>query len=247
MDMQSRENIVTYYNSLKNKSVDGEKISKTLLEDSSILKSIPSVNRRNYKGEKFLYREMNCKRNGRTQKPKEDDFYKLARKHRRNEEYIAMILYDKYQVGKTGHSEFGNILDYQTPLGGNINFLLKNADERLSKVYFKKRNIDLISYNKEQDIIYILELKVPESKEPLIRSVLEGYTYLCMLNKEEFIENMKLIYPKVGISKKTKYKAAPLIYKGCDAEKHYNDKEKCVNLHELMNVLEIKPILLETE
>ena len=90
----------------------------------------------------------------------------------RKEEIIAMKLYN------TIHSDLGKILDYQIPL----------KDKKDTKA----GKIDLISYKEKENILYLIELKNNESKETLLRCVLEIMTYINQVDKERLKTDYKL-------------------------------------------------------
>ena len=90
----------------------------------------------------------------------------------RKEEIIAMKLYN------TIHSDSGKILDYQIPL----------KDKKDTKA----GKIDLISYKEKENILYLIELKNNESKETLLRCVLEIMTYINQVDKERLKTDYKL-------------------------------------------------------
>lgn len=66
----------------------------------------------------------------------------------------------------------GKVLDYQTPLKDK-------QDDKAVK-------IDIVSYNKDIKTVYLLELKIEDSKETMLRCVLEIYTYLKTLDAINF-------------------------------------------------------------
>ncbi len=83
--------------------------------------------------------------------------------------------------------EIGVILDYQIPLKGS------RDDKGVGK-------IDLISYNKENNNLHLIELKYKNNKETLLRAVLETYTYYKIVDKDKFINDYlssKFILSKV--------------------------------------------------
>lgn len=82
----------------------------------------------------------------------------------RKEEILAKLLYRQGDIGG-----LGKILDYQTPL-----------KEKKSDSYGK---IDLLSYNKKDNLISVVELKYRPSvsDETLLRCILEAYTYYKLL------------------------------------------------------------------
>ena len=83
--------------------------------------------------------------------------------------------------------EIGVILDYQIPL----------QDTRDNKGVGK---IDLISYNKENNNLHLIELKYKNNSETLLRAVLEAYTYYKIVDKDKLINDYlsnKFILSKV--------------------------------------------------
>lgn len=73
----------------------------------------------------------------------------------------------------------GLIIDYQIPLKDNL------GNKGLGK-------IDLISYNKKNKNLFLIELKYENNKETLLRAVLEIYTYYKIVDekklKKDFLE-----------------------------------------------------------
>lgn len=78
----------------------------------------------------------------------------------RREEIIAMKTYNS----KYPYPGLGKIINYQVPLKATM--------------HTKAGKIDMISYNSENDILYLIELKNDKSNETLLRCVLEIITYL---------------------------------------------------------------------
>ena len=93
----------------------------------------------------------------------------------REEEKIAMF----YYVNQEDNDGIGTLLDYQTPLKG------KRTDS-VGKV-------DLLSYDANDKSILFLELKKPESKETLLRCLVESFTYTKFVDKEEFSKDLKAV------------------------------------------------------
>ncbi len=122
-------------------------------------------------------------------------------KGERREEEIAHAMYCQY---KDKPALFGKILDYQVPLKN------KKDDKGLGK-------IDLLSVadgpNPGSKKIYFLELKKDNSKETLLRCILEAYTYSKIINKEKLCTDFSLPL------KKNEYIIAPLVYKADGFEK----------------------------
>lgn len=130
----------------------------------------------------------------------------------RKEERIAIEMYNQK------HFELlGEIIDYQVPLKN------KFSDKRVGK-------IDLLAYDGEE--IKILELKKPDSSETMLRSVLEGYTYSNIIDKQKMLNDYKLPV-------NTKIKAFPLVF--FDSLQHQEMKNLCPNLKQLMKRLDTKP------
>ena len=122
-------------------------------------------------------------------------------KSNREEEIIAMKLFELSQNQGKVFDIIGKIIDYQTPL--------KNI--RVDKA----GKIDLLAYNEEEKILRILELKKPDSEETMLRCVLEAYTYLKVVDKAKLLKDF-------GLPKNTKIKACPFVFYG---EK--NNIKKC--------------------
>ena len=100
----------------------------------------------------------------------------------REEEIIAMKLFDFSQNQGKVFDIIGKIIDYQTPL--------KNVQTD------KAGKIDLLAYNENEKTLRILELKKPDSKETMLRCVLEAYTYLKVVDKAKLLKDFAvfLIY-----------------------------------------------------
>lgn len=89
----------------------------------------------------------------------------------REEELIAMAM-----MRQGNMPIIGEILDYQTPL--------KNRQkDRAGKV-------DLLAY--DGTTLRILELKEPDSRETMLRCVLEGYTYLRTVDTAKLLSDFQL-------------------------------------------------------
>ena len=105
---------------------------------------------------------------------------------------------------KDNPSVFGKILDYQVPLKN------KSTDKGLGK-------IDLISVKESSKpgnkIIYFLELKKDNSKETLLRCILEAYTYSKIIDKVKFCNDFHLPFEN------NEFVVAPLVYKNDGYEK----------------------------
>lgn len=109
----------------------------------------------------------------------------IEQESNRLEEQLAKMLFQKELP------LLGKILDYQVPLKNH-------RDDVAGK-------IDLLAYDGR--ILRILELKVPHAKETMLRCILEGYTYLRLVDTKKLADNFKL-------PKGTKVEASPLVFWG---------------------------------
>ena len=143
---------------------------------------------------------------------------------KREEEKIAMKLFELSQNQGKVFDIIGKIIDYQTPLK-NI-----RAD--------KAGKIDWLAYNEEEKILRILELKRPDSKETMLRCVLEAYTYLKVVDKDKLLKDF-------GLPEDTEIKACAFVfYDGKQRKEMKDDREK---LEELIEKLDIEVIYLKEE
>ncbi len=133
----------------------------------------------------------------------------------RLEEITAMQLYKQSKSGRVFDC-IGKIIDYQTPLKN------KKTDEA--------GKIDLLSVS--GNTVYVLELKKEDSKETMLRCVLEGYTYLKTLDSEKLLKDFNLCPDSV-------LKASPLVFwRG----KQWEEMQKRrPNLKKLIEILDCKP------
>lgn len=193
--------------------VDGERYTEIIARE--LWRGIKSDNR-----ELFC----NIPKITRKESYKTESHKKLAKRKRpensnRSEEWIAIGMY-----GKT-FDIIGEILDFQTPLKNS-------ADDVAGK-------IDLLSYNKDENAAYILELKKPESDETLLRCALEAYTYWKTVDKEKLLRDF-------GIEGADLRKAI-LVFKSCTAYQDFIGDE-CDSVYELMtNKLHVDLFVLNDE
>lgn len=103
----------------------------------------------------------------------------------RIEERIAIEIFRQREF------QTGKIMDYQTPL----------KDKRRDNA----GKIDLLMYDGR--LLYLLELKRPDSQESMLRCILEGYTYFRIADHKKLLEDFKL-------PTETLIKPAPLIFEG---------------------------------
>ena len=147
-------------------------------------------------------------------------------KSEREEEIIAMKLFDFSQNQGKVFDIIGKIIDYQTPL--------KNVQTD------KAGKIDLLAYNEKENpkTLRILELKKLDSKETMLRCVLEAYTYLKIVDKAKLLKDF-------GLPENTKIKACPFVFYGKEQYKEMQEDRK--NLKDLIKELGIEVIYLKEE
>ena len=142
----------------------------------------------------------------------------------RAEEKIAMKLFDYSQNKGEIFDKIGKIIDYQTPL--------KNVQTD------DAGKIDLLAYNEDTDTLRILELKKSDSKETMLKCLLEVYTYLKIVNKDKLLKDF-------GLPKNTIVKASPLVF--FEGMQYMEMQEDRKNLKKLMEKMEIEPVYLIEE
>ena len=144
----------------------------------------------------------------------------------REEEIIGMKLFDFSQNQGKVFDIIGKIIDYQTPL--------KNIQKD------KAGKIDLLAYNEKENpkTLRILELKKPDSKETMLRCVLEAYTYLKVVDKAKLLKDF-------GLPENTKIKACPFVF--YEKEQYREMQQDKENLKDLIKKLEIEVIYLKEE
>ena len=142
----------------------------------------------------------------------------------REEEKIAMKLFDYSQNKGVTFDIIGKIIDYQTPL--------KNVQKD------DVGKIDLLAYNENEKTLRILELKRPDSKETMLRCVLEAYTYLKIVDKDKLLKDF-------GLPKDTVVKACPFVF--FDGAQYKEMQQDRKNLKELMKKLDVEPVYLKEE
>lgn len=143
---------------------------------------------------------------------------------KREEEKIAMKLFDLSQNQGKVFEIIGKIIDYQTPL----------KDIQTDKA----GKIDLLAYNESKKTLRILELKKPDSEETMLRCVLEAYTYLKVVDKAKLLKDFEL-------PENTKIKACAFVFYG--GEQHQEMQKNKENLGELIKKLDIEIIYLKEE
>lgn len=91
---------------------------------------------------------------------------------RRQEEWLAKSMYGK------SYENLGNVIDFQVPIKD------VHGD--------KAGKIDLISFSESDSALYLLEFKKPDSKETLLRCILEAYTYYKQVSLAKLLSDFEL-------------------------------------------------------
>jgi len=138
-------------------------------------------------------------------------------------------------------ADIGKIIDFETPLKG------KKTDKGVGK-------IDLLAYNegKNPPVLTLLEYKVNDTPETLLRCVLEIYTYLNQVNKkrlaEDFSESPNEGFPisKFKVDKNSEVKAAVFVHKGSLPDKHFRMGEN-THIRKLMRELQVGFVSIDAE
>lgn len=129
----------------------------------------------------------------------------------REEDRIAKLMFSQKEL-----PILGRVLDYQTPLKN------KQSDDA--------GKIDLLTY--DGSVLWILELKRPDSKETMLRCVLEGYTYFRTVDVEKLLKDF-------GLPAETEVRVSPLVF--YDGSQHREMKQERPKLKALMEELGIVP------
>ena len=140
---------------------------------------------------------------------------------KREEEITAIKMFNQCKDG-SDYDFIGKIIDYQTPL--------KNTSKD------EAGKIDLLS--SDGKTLRILELKKKDSKETMLRCVLEGFTYLCTVDKAKLLKDFCLPYD-------TEIVACPFVF--FDEEQHREMKEDRPWLKKLMMLMNSKPYYIKEE
>ena len=138
----------------------------------------------------------------------------------RDEEVIAIKMFN--QGRNKPYACIGTIIDYQTPL--------KNSrDDKAGK-------IDLLAF--DGNLLRVLELKKPDSKETMLRCVLEGFTYLRTVDQEKLKRDF-------DIPLEAKVTASPFVFYDGDQYREWKEGRKM--LTRLMTELDSVPFFIEEQ
>lgn len=147
----------------------------------------------------------------------------------RKEEIYCKDLFALSRDGKKIFNEIGTIFDYQVPL-------------KHSRSDIGAGKIDLVSIT--DDEIWLLELKVEDNKETVLRCVLEIATYYQVLSKSVFIDS----YPEYPGHTVDHIKKGILVMKESSQDIELNEMNngERVYLKQLMNVLNVEAFIIDT-
>ena len=132
---------------------------------------------------------------------------------RHGKELLAKKLY-----GKT-LSSIGEVIDFSTPL--------EDGDSL--------KAIDMLTYNKAENTVYIIELRKSASSATLLKCVLRAYTYWKVVATEKMLSDFGL--------NSANLRKAVLVFKNSTAYSDLNDR-KCVAVRGLMSHLGIDLFVL---
>ena len=124
-----------------------------------------------------------------------DGTFSINEKSNRHEEKFAKQIFDE----KNNYSSMGKIIDFQVPLKN------KQSD--------KAGKIDLISFDKNNSTLYLIELKYGENAETLLRTIIEIYTYYKIVDKEKLKNDFKSLLLEASDFEKIIVKPAVMLVK----------------------------------
>ena len=121
-----------------------------------------------------------------------------------------------------------------------------SKDEIIKKLEVAKSEMwkfysqDFVNYrgktSDNEKTLRILELKKPDSKETMLRCVLEAYTYLKIVDKAKLLKDFSL-------PEDTKIKACPFVFYGKERYREIQEDRK--HLKDLIEKLGVEVIYLE--
>ena len=146
----------------------------------------------------------------------------------RKEERFAISLFNLSKYYGIKFRCLGKIVDYQVPLKRS------NRDKNVGK-------IDMISQT--DDEIWLLELKNFDSKDTLLKCVLEISTYYQLLNKDNFLKS----YPEFSDFEPCQIKKGVVIFENSLQYKEFKEMKHCdrPNLMNLIKALDVEIFTVE--
>ena len=147
----------------------------------------------------------------------------------RKEERFAISLFNLSKYYGIKFRYLGKVIDYQVPLKRS------NQDKNVGK-------IDMISQT--DDEIWLLELKNFDSKDTLLKCVLEISTYYQLLNKNNFL---KKSYQEFSKFKPCQIKKGVVIFENSLQYKEFREMKHCdrPNLMSLIKALNVEIFVVE--
>lgn len=148
----------------------------------------------------------------------------------RKEEIFCKDLFSLSNNGQKHFDEVGVILDYQLPLKN------KRSNTGIGK-------IDLISKTNQE--IWLLELKVKDNTETVLRCVLEIATYYQLLSKVKFLES----YPEFALNSISDIRKGILVVKDSSQEAELEEMKcglsKRDNLSKIMEIIKVEAFTID--
>jgi hypothetical protein len=149
-------------------------------------------------------------------KPMTDGEKESIHKQLRKEDLFARsLLYSSFD-------NIGEIIDYQTPIKDS------NDDKGVGEV-------DLLSYNKSKNQLFLLELKLKTNDDTMLHTILQINTYFHQIDKEKLKEDFK--YPDAEIRK------GILVFKGSCQHTDFMEseiiKQLAINLDITISLLDL--------
>jgi len=157
-----------------------------------------------------------------------EDRAKLAddAKKKRPQKYTQEKWDARVMLGQV-FDDIGEIIDFETPL---------------VEAGRSKENVDLLAYNKDTNTLTLLEYKTKENREPLLRCVLEIFTYGQRINEKKFLADFNKSPFQVPID--AKIRTAVFVHKDSKPYKHFHQGEN-TEIRRLMRELKVDFFAIE--
>ena len=130
------------------------------------------------------------------------------------------------KINGNTYEDIGCVLNYEIPLYGN------SKDDG--------GEIDLLSFNKEKNAAFVLELKKPNANDTLLRCIMEVFNYWSRVDRERLLKNFNLS-PDTGVI------PAVLVFERCVAAIEYASLDVRPNLKHLIETLGIQVFIWPQE
>lgn len=136
----------------------------------------------------------------------------------REEEHIVFDFFENKKKDSIKET-FGELIDYQVPMKDT------NKDTGIKAIDF---------INLKDNILYLSEIKAPNSKESILKAILEIQTYYQIINKDRLLKDF-------GLNENTQIKKSVIIFTGTKAEKQLDN----MYINKLISLFDINVILLD--